>query len=51
MSTGQRLGYVRVSSLDQNTDRQLKGVKVDKVFTDKVSGIDGGLKMGLPRSW
>ena len=28
------------SDLDQNTDRQLEGVQVDKVFTDKASGKD-----------
>ncbi|HIQ45417.1 MAG TPA: recombinase family protein [Pseudomonas oleovorans] len=33
-----QVGYVRVSSVDQNTDRQLDGVQLDKVFTDKVSG-------------
>lgn len=33
-----RVGYVRVSSVDQNTERQLDGVQLDKVFTDKVSG-------------
>ncbi|SRR5260221_239779 len=38
--TGQRLGYVRVSSLGQNTDRQLEGIQVDRTFTDKVSGKD-----------
>lgn len=38
--TGQRLGYVRVSSLSQNTDRQLEGIQVDRTFTDKVSGKD-----------
>lgn len=38
--TGQRLGYVRVSSLGQNTGRQLEGVQVDRTFTDKVSGKD-----------
>jgi DNA invertase Pin-like site-specific DNA recombinase len=32
--------YIRVSSVDQNTDRQLEGVKLDKVFTDKASGKD-----------
>jgi DNA invertase Pin-like site-specific DNA recombinase len=37
---GKRIGYVRVSSLDQNTERQLVGVQVDKMFTDKVSGKD-----------
>ncbi|CAM3687478.1 DNA invertase Pin-like site-specific DNA recombinase [Deinococcus saxicola] len=35
---GHRLGYTRVSSEDQNTVRQLDGLKFDKVFTDKVSG-------------
>ncbi|MFV3334171.1 recombinase family protein [Pseudomonas sp. NY15437] len=33
-----KVGYVRVSSVDQNTERQLDGVQLDKVFTDKVSG-------------
>lgn len=37
---GQRVGYVRVSSVDQNTERQLDGVGVDRVFTDHVSGKD-----------
>lgn len=37
---GQRVGYQRVSSVDQNTDRQLDGVNLDKVFTDKASGKD-----------
>jgi DNA invertase Pin-like site-specific DNA recombinase len=37
---GQRIGYIRVSSFDQNPDRQLKGVAVDRVFTDKASGKD-----------
>jgi len=34
------VGYRRVSALDQNTERQLEGVKLDKVFTDKASGKD-----------
>jgi DNA invertase Pin-like site-specific DNA recombinase len=34
------VGYRRVSTLDQNTGRQLEGVKLDKVFTDKASGKD-----------
>ena len=38
--TGKRIGYVRVSSVDQNTDRQLDGVIIDRVFTDKASGKD-----------
>lgn len=36
--TGQQVGYIRVSSVDQNTDRQLDGIALDKVFTDHVSG-------------
>jgi DNA invertase Pin-like site-specific DNA recombinase len=36
----QRVGYVRVSSVGQNTDRQLGGVQVDRTFTDKPSGKD-----------
>jgi len=35
---GQRIGYVCVSSLDQNTDRQLDGIELDRIFTDKASG-------------
>lgn len=34
-----RIGYVRVSSLDQNTERQLEGVELDRI-SDKVSGRD-----------
>lgn len=37
---GQRIGYVRVSSVGQNADRQLEQVAVDRVFTDKASGKD-----------
>jgi DNA invertase Pin-like site-specific DNA recombinase len=37
---GKRVGYIRVSTVDQNTERQLEGVEVDKKFTDKVSGKD-----------
>ena len=37
---GKRVGYVRVSSLDQNVGRQLEGVALDKTFTDKASGKD-----------
>src|SRR5919202_3619121 len=39
-SKGQRIGYVRVSSYDQNADRQLEHLDVDRVFTDKASGKD-----------
>lgn len=37
---GKRIGYVRVSSADQNDARQLDGVALDKTFTDKASGKD-----------
>jgi DNA invertase Pin-like site-specific DNA recombinase len=37
---GQRIGYVRVSSFDQNPDRQLEAVSVTKTYTDKASGKD-----------
>lgn len=38
MTKGLRIGYIRVSTLDQKVDRQLDGVPLDKVFTDKISG-------------
>jgi DNA invertase Pin-like site-specific DNA recombinase len=37
---GQRIGYQRVSTVDQNTARQLDGVELDKIFTDHASGKD-----------
>ena len=37
---GQLVGYVRVSTLDQHTERQLEGMKLVKIFTDKASGKD-----------
>ena len=40
---GQLVGYVRVSSFDQNENRQLDGVRTDRVFLDKASGKDNGL--------
>ena len=35
---GQRVGYIRVSSVGQNTARQLEGVQVDRLFEDRISG-------------
>src|SRR6476661_2528442 len=35
-----RVGYIRVSSTEQNTARQLDGLSLDKIFTDKQSGKD-----------
>ncbi len=37
---GQRIGYVRVSTFDQNTGRQLEDIQVDRIFTDTASGKD-----------
>jgi len=37
---GQRIGYVRVSTFDQNVGRQLEGHPLDRIFTDKASGKD-----------
>jgi hypothetical protein len=37
---GQRIGYIRVSTLDQQTERQLDGIALDQTFTDKASGKD-----------
>ena len=37
---GQTVGYIRVSTLDQHTARQLDGIEVDRVFTDTASGKD-----------
>jgi DNA invertase Pin-like site-specific DNA recombinase len=38
MATGQKIGYIRVSTVEQNIDRQLDGESLDKTFQDKVSG-------------
>jgi DNA invertase Pin-like site-specific DNA recombinase len=35
-----RIGCIRVSSIDQNTDRQLDGEVLSVTFTDKASGKD-----------
>jgi DNA invertase Pin-like site-specific DNA recombinase len=35
---GQIVGYRRVSSADQNLERQLEGIKIDRMFEDKLSG-------------
>ena len=37
---GQRIAYVRVSTIDQRTERQLENIKLDRVFTDKASAKD-----------
>lgn len=40
MQKGQIVGYVRVSTTDQNLDRQLDGITCDRIFQDKASGKD-----------
>ena len=40
MGGGHRIGYIRVSTLDQNTERQLDSIELDRTFTDKASGKD-----------
>ncbi|MEZ8087678.1 recombinase family protein, partial [Vibrio sp. 1S139] len=35
---GQKIGYIRVSSFDQNPDRQLDSIATDRTFIDKASG-------------
>lgn len=37
---GQRVGYIRVSTIDQNPERQLDNVQVDRRFLDMASGKD-----------
>ena len=37
---GQKIGYIRISTMDQNSERQLEGVVVDRIFFDKASGKD-----------
>lgn len=37
---GQKIGYVRVSTLDQNPERQLECLELDRIFVDKASGRD-----------
>jgi DNA invertase Pin-like site-specific DNA recombinase len=34
---GKKIGYIRVSSIDQNIDRQLEGIQLDKVYVDRCS--------------
>lgn len=38
--SGKTVAYIRVSSIDQNSARQLDGVARDKTFEDKASGKD-----------
>ncbi|RRA49938.1 recombinase family protein [Acidipila sp. EB88] len=40
--SGQMIGYRRVSTVEQNTARQLDGQTCDEIFEDKASGKDAG---------
>lgn len=35
--TGHKIGYIRVSSVGQNTERQLDDIELERIFTEKVS--------------
>lgn len=46
--SGQRVAYIRVSTTDQNLDRQIESVgAVDRVFQDKISGKSTAGREGL----
>lgn len=36
--SGKRIGYIRVSTIEQNPERQLDGIELDKRFIDYASG-------------
>ena len=38
LMTGKSIGYIRVSTIEQNLERQLEGINLDRSFIDKVSG-------------
>ncbi len=38
--SGKKIGYIRVSDLDQNHERQLEGITLNKKYIDKASGKD-----------
>ncbi len=41
---GLKVGYIRVSTPDQNPDRQLEGIELDKKFIDYASAKNGSKK-------
>ena len=47
MANTQKIGYVRVSTVDQNIDRQLSGLVLDRVFTEHASGKNVGGRPAL----
>lgn len=47
MGNTQKIGYVRVSTVDQHTERQLSELKLDRVFTEHASGKNVGGRPAL----
>jgi len=47
--SGQRVGYTRVSSPDQNADRSARRCRADRVFTDSASGRSCDLQRYMAR--
>src|SRR5699024_3006549 len=45
--SGQTIGYIRVSSADQSTERQQQLGNCHKIFTDKISGISRAQRPAL----
>lgn len=37
---GQDIGYIRVSSIGQNTERQLDGIELDRIFSEQASAAN-----------
>lgn len=44
---GQHVGYIRVSSIGQQTDRQLDGIELDRTFTEKASAASADKRQQL----
>lgn len=42
MGSSAKIGYVRLSTVEQNTARQLVGITLDRVFEEKVSAKNNG---------
>lgn len=38
--SGRKIGYIRVSSFEQNPERQLEGISLNKKFIDRAAGKD-----------
>jgi DNA invertase Pin-like site-specific DNA recombinase len=45
--TGKRIGYIRVSTTDQNPGRQLDGIPLDKKFIEYYTGKSGSVRPQL----